>query len=566
MRLGLSGAGATSPPARARKPLSSPAALLQSLRLFPGTPCTPEPPALLDVVHLGCVTPFLSLRDLHSLRLCGKDYQWAALPSTLSLFKTSLPPSFPGKAFSALGSNLLSLSLHRVTFASSHDFLALAKGCPHVQRLSLVDVGTVEGAWAPDAAAHACAAFMKHLIELKLHTSESHGSTHEVSQFAAFMPRLSAWPRLQKLTLFIKLNGEAAASLTQWLESGSTLPLDTWRPVDLEGAGAGAEPAPSPSTPGGVLPGSSRRLLKIKMSTSLVTGPGGLDVLTAVGRHPFLQRLTLVRPEGTGEPLRKVHAVAIGIAMGTNRRLASVHLRRCGIWADVLASLLPPKPVPQLTSLKIDGSSIGYLSGTFLSEALDSLIDRMPNLASLHLGNNSISGAQAEALAESIKRHGGLPHLESFTIGSNDLGNAGCAALLGVMPPGLRCAYLHGVDVDDEIVPAVADLLDRCPHLWGVGLNGNALTDVGAKDLATALRNRPSLRDVGLTLSGMTDIGVEYLASALKGQSIRFCFLYTQGFKAASLVSQAGMEKLRACGDKTLVVATHSLSRHLKHA
>ena len=92
------------------------------------------------------------------------------------------------------------------------------------------------------------------------------------------------------------------------------------------------------------------------------------------------------------------------------------------------------------------------------------------------------------------------------------------------------------------------------------------MTDVGAKDLATALRNRPSLRDVGLTLSGMTDIGVEYLASALKGQSIRFCFLYTQGFKAASLVSQAGMEKLRACGDKTLVVATHSLSRHLKHA
>ena len=53
-------------------------------------------------------------------------------------------------------------------------------------------------------------------------------------------------------------------------------------------------------------------------------------------------------------------------------------------------------------------------------------------------------------------------------------------------------------------------------QLWGLGLNGNPITDSGARTLARALRGRHALRDVGITLSEMTDKGCERLATSLQ--------------------------------------------------
>ncbi len=50
-------------------------------------------------------------------------------------------------------------------------------------------------------------------------------------------------------------------------------------------------------------------------------------------------------------------------ALITNPTITSLHLRRCGMWTDTLAALVPPYQCPHLKNLKLDGNSLGYLSG-----------------------------------------------------------------------------------------------------------------------------------------------------------------------------------------------------------
>jgi hypothetical protein len=42
--------------------------------------------------------------------------------------------------------------------------------------------------------------------------------------------------------------------------------------------------------------------------------------------------------------------------------------------------------------------------------------------------------------------------------------------------------------------------------VWGLGLNGNPISDLGVGTLARALAGRASLRDIGITLSDVTDV------------------------------------------------------------
>ena len=98
------------------------------------------------------------------------------------------------------------------------------------------------------------------------------------------------------------------------------------------------------------------------------------------------------------------------------------------------------------------------------------------------------------------------------------------------------------------------------------GLNGNPIGDVGAGLLAKALRGNKSLRDIGITLSDMTDAGVEKLALALNTlPNLRFVYLYSQGFKAAVNVSDAGKATLRRHLPPFATAAlNHAMSRYLK--
>lgn len=103
-------------------------------------------------------------------------------------------------------------------------------------------------------------------------------------------------------------------------------------------------------------------------------------------------------------------------------------------------------------------------------------------------------------------------------------------------------------------------------NLWGLGLNGNPITDAGARTLARAIRGRDRLKDIGITLSEMTDAGVARLATALATcPNLRYVYLYTAGFKASTKVTDDAKARLR---EALPVYATaafdHRLSRYLK--
>jgi hypothetical protein len=252
-------------------------------------------------------------------------------------------------------------------------------------------------------------------------------------------------------------------------------------------------------------------------------------VLAALARHPRLRKLTILRPEGIGEPIRKNQCVLIGKAMTECRSLVSVHIRRAGMWTDTLAALTPPRVALNITCLKLDSNSLAYLSANFFNEAMDGLLSKLPNLRALHLGNNQLDTAQSIALAASLTSNK-ICHLESITLGSNEIGDAGLAAILKALPGGMQQLYLHGTQITDQGVAALSEALQRMPNLWGLGLNGNPVSDVGVAELAGALKDRPALQDVGITLSDMSDAGATKLGEALATcPSLRFVYLYSQG-------------------------------------
>ena len=77
--------------------------------------------------------------------------------------------------------------------------------------------------------------------------------------------------------------------------------------------------------------------------------------------------------------------------------------------------------------------------------------------------------------------------------------------------------------------------------MWGLGLNGNPISDLGVGTLARALAGRASLRDIGITLSDVTDVGIQQLADSVTTcKHLRFIYLYTSGFKAATKITDAG--------------------------
>ena len=94
--------------------------------------------------------------------------------------------------------------------------------------------------------------------------------------------------------------------------------------------------------------------------------------------------------------------------------------------------------------------------------APDSLLMRLPNLESLHLGNNQLDSNQAVALAASITRHR-VSRLCNLTLGSNDIGDAGLAAILKALPPTMKQLYLHGCDIHDAGLESLRTALEKMP-------------------------------------------------------------------------------------------------------
>ena len=57
------------------------------------------------------------------------------------------------------------------------------------------------------------------------------------------------------------------------------------------------------------------------------------------------------------------------------------------------------------TSRCLPRSPASDLAGQYFNEAADALLQRLPNLQALHLGNNQLDGKQIEGLAATLLRH-----------------------------------------------------------------------------------------------------------------------------------------------------------------
>jgi len=488
-----------------------------------------------------CFISYLDLKSIQSLASTSKIMRsivllMAASPMNITVHKPSAPlDASPGSpcelSFKTWGKFFSSLTLHRAPMVEKNTFPDLLALTPNLLRLNVHDLDSAH--WNDALMSKTLVASVPKVEELRLHCSDL--VAYDISPYTQIVQSLSKLGGglrfLKKLTLFTRLDAAGSTALTEYLNT----------------------------------PTLSRHLIKLKLSTTLISSPGGNDVLAAVGSHGHIQKLTIMRPEGMGEPIRKSQCAVLAQVMVQNKSLYSLHLRRAGMWTDTLAALVPARPTPNIRNIKLDSNSLAYLSAAFFSEAMDNLLSRLSNLESLHLGNNQLDSIQAIALAASITRHK-VNKLCNLTLGSNDIGDAGLHAICKALPPSMKQLYLHGCDIHDEGLESLREALDRMPDVWGLGLNGNPISDAGVPTLSRAIRGRTSLRDIGITLSDVTDAGIIHLADAISTcDHLRFIYLYTSGFKAATKISEVGKAYLRARLPRFATAAfDHKLSRYLK--
>ena len=213
------------------------------------------------------------------------------------------------------------------------------------------------------------------------------------------LPILYPFRNLRKLTLLTRLDEGAVRALVQWIlhplasrrltKLKLSVPLiNASAPINVPLPAANTASAARTAAMGiynasaGVPPIASAGNSVIGRSRSASYGGGSMSgstghqqaavavrtvtLIQAIGMHMGLQKLTIVRPDGAGEVLRQPQCREIGSALASSPSLWSLHLRRCGLWADSLAALVPPWTCPRVTSIKLDGNSLGYLSGELL--------------------------------------------------------------------------------------------------------------------------------------------------------------------------------------------------------
>ena len=305
----------------------------------------------------------------------------------------------------------------------------------------------------------------------------------------------------------------------------------------------------------------SKCLRKLKLSPYILNVYP--KIIYSIAAHPKLERLTVVRKDGIGEPLKKITCTKMVKLLST---LKHIGIRRCGMWADSLGELTPHEKCPNLLSLKIYGNSIGYLAGGFASEAIGAILRRCPSLKHINLGNTSLLKPHAIEIAKVIVETKMV--VERITVGSNEIEDDGFCAIFSAVTPSIKEFYAHGCDITNKSMELLSDKLPRCNKLWGLGLNGNTeINDVGVAKLARAIRNHPSIRDVGCTI-GFTAKGAQCLLKALRScQRIRYVYLYNTGFKSASKLSDSDIAALKSFVPRnSVLIANHGISRYLKTA
>jgi hypothetical protein len=232
---------------------------------------------------------YLDLKSVQALALASTTMReivdLMAAPLQVNAHKPSSPlDATPGTSchatFKTWGRLFAGLSLHRTPMADAQTLPALLGLTKHLRRLTVHDCDAAH--WSDDGMGHALVGLPR-LQELRLHCSDLAAYDHSpyCAMVKALGPPVGALAELRKLTLFTRLDAEGTASLAAFL----------------------------------LTPQLSRRLVKLKLSTSLVSSPGGIDVL-------------LVRASGVGTRVgRRARERASGEWRGRGRASAQLRAR-----------------------------------------------------------------------------------------------------------------------------------------------------------------------------------------------------------------------------------------------
>lgn len=239
--------------------------------------------------------------------------------------------------------------------------------------------------------------------------------------------------------------------------------------------------------------------------------------------------------------------------------------------------MIPTLP-SRLQKIKLDGNFLGlvrdsddmgarqYYLGEFLSKFSD--------LTYMNLEMNYFSSESITGFAQGLKHN---HKLDELCFGNNNIGDAGFINLCAYIPSTVRKLYVHGCEIGDNGIEVLLSpslfsknrKVDHCDHLrlLALGLNGNPVTDIGAKFLAQYFSFNTMLQDIGISFIYMSDAGLLQLRDSilgLKEKKLRNIFLFSS-FTCCKIITERTIAEFRkTLPDTVLLTTSTSLARQVK--
>lgn len=308
----------------------------------------------------------------------------------------------------------------------------------------------------------------------------------------------------------------------------------------------------------------SLRKFKIGSATLSTLEPG--DASKIILSIKKLQKFSLVKTYfqeiGHILPLAPEVFAAMQKLLVTNKNLFSFSIRKLDhVDEKCWKALKPTIILYSLTILKLDQNSLSWTFPDY-----DDFLSKFPNLRVLNLNYNYFTEYNSLKLFSSIRN---MPKLEQIVFGGNEIGDEGASNLIESLPSSIEQVFLFGCDIGDAGASKLFAKL--CPgesfsKVWALGLNGNPISNVGAKALSNCLRKNPAIADIGISFTKMTDMGIVDIASSLRfATNLRSIFLFNQGYKSAALTTIYSRMELDAnLPPNAIACFDISNSRHIK--
>ena len=311
----------------------------------------------------------------------------------------------------------------------------------------------------------------------------------------------------------------------------------------------------------------SLRKFKIGSATLSTLQPG--DASKIILSIKKLQKFSLVKSDffETGvrhnSTLQPEVFAAMQKLLMTNKNLFSFSIRKLErVDGKCWKALKPTIKLDRVTILKLDQNSLSWTFSDY-----EDFFSKFPNLKVLNLNYNYFTQYNSLKLFSSIIN---MPKLEQIVFGGNEIGDGGASNLIESLPSSIEQVFLFGCDIGDDGASKLFAKLcpgEKFSKVWALGLNGNPISNVGAKAFSNCLRTNPSLSDIGISFTQMDDMGIVDIASCLRFSThLRYIYLFNQGHKSAALTTNYSRREL-ASNLPTNAIACFEISssRHIKN-